>query len=118
MDWSPFDLVGVDLNRDRDNAGHYLEQLRAYLAQDKPVAITEFGCCTYRGAADRGGLGFTIPDPDTVPARLDAVYQRSEQEQVDYFCGLFDLFGHEGVRRVLVHLRRLPAPPPIRGSPA
>jgi hypothetical protein len=75
IDWRPFDLVGVDLYPDHHNADNYFQQLRSYLARGKAVAVTEFGCCTYRGAADKGGLGFTIIDPDSSPPRLDGCYE-------------------------------------------
>jgi hypothetical protein len=44
-------LVSVDAYRDADNAAGYRDALRAYRRIGKPVAITEFGCCTYHGAA-------------------------------------------------------------------
>ena len=97
VDWTPFDLVAVDLYRDRHNAADYRDQLRSYLAHGKPVAITEFGCCTYRGAADRGGLGFAILDSSGAEPRLDCVYERSEDEQVSYFDDLFGIFTEEKI---------------------
>jgi len=75
----------------------YRDQLRSYLAHGKPVAITEFGCCTYRGAADRGGLGFAILDSSGAEPRLDCVYERSEDEQVSYFDDLFGIFTEEKI---------------------
>lgn len=62
-----------------------------------PVAVTEFGCCTYRGAADRGGLGWAIIDGENSPARLDGPYERSEAEQVDYLRELLAIFADEGI---------------------
>jgi len=60
VDWDLFDLVSVDAYRDAGNAAGYRDALRAYRRFGKPVAVTEFGCCTYRGAADRGGMGWMI----------------------------------------------------------
>ncbi len=97
IDWSPFDIVGVDGYRDAQNAATYRQQLRAYLATGKPVAVTEFGCCTYRGAADRGGLGWAIVDWEHTPPELDDHYERSEDEQVDYLRELLAIFVAEGV---------------------
>ena len=34
------------------NAAAFRDTLRPYLGHGKPVAVTEFGCCTYRGAGD------------------------------------------------------------------
>jgi hypothetical protein len=45
-----FDLVSVDAYRDAGNAAGYRDALRAYRRFGKPVAVTEFGCCTYRDA--------------------------------------------------------------------
>jgi hypothetical protein len=55
IDWSPFDIVSVDLYRDARLRDRFADVLGRYFAHDRPVAITEFGCCTYRGAADAGG---------------------------------------------------------------
>lgn len=97
IDWSPFDIVGVDFYRDAQNAATYRQQLRSYTAFGKPVAVTEFGCCTYRGAADRGGLGFMILDDEQLPPRLDGQYDRSEDEQVRYLDELLPIFEAEHV---------------------
>jgi hypothetical protein len=61
IDWSPFDIVSVDLYRDAQLRSRFGEILGRYFAHGRPVAITEFGCCTYRGAADAGGRGFRDP---------------------------------------------------------
>jgi hypothetical protein len=51
IDWRPFDIVGVDAYRDAANSATFVNQLRGYVAHGKAVAVAEFGCCTYRGAA-------------------------------------------------------------------
>jgi hypothetical protein len=96
-DWAPFDLVGVDAYRDAGNAEKFADELRTRLAYGKPLAVTEFGCCTYRGAAERGGTGWTILDDSTEPPCLDGDYERSEAEQVQYLRDLFEVFEAEGV---------------------
>ncbi|WP_170223642.1 hypothetical protein [Nonomuraea turkmeniaca] len=35
------------------NAGTFVEGLRAHVEHGKPVAVTEFGTCAYRGAGER-----------------------------------------------------------------
>ena len=70
VDWTPFDVVAVDAYRDCNNASTYREDLRRQFRHGKPVVITEFGCCTYRGAADRGGLGWAIVSP--TPSRASS----------------------------------------------
>jgi hypothetical protein len=47
--------VGVDLYRDESNEATYAREVRALHRFGKPVVITEFGCCAYRGADKRGG---------------------------------------------------------------
>ncbi len=75
-------LVAVDAYRDADNAAGYRDALRAYGGFGKPVAVTEFGCCTYRGAADRGGKGWMIADEKSDPPLIPGTYERDEKEQV------------------------------------
>src|SRR5207249_3725157 len=62
VDWSRFDVVSADLYRDARIKERFPGLLHRYFAHGRPVAITEFGCCTYRGAADAGGRGFAILD--------------------------------------------------------
>lgn len=97
VDWSPFDIVATDAYRDSANAGGYRGELRKQLAHGKPVAITEFGCCGYAGAADRGGMGWAIVDTAAEPPQLDGDYVRDEAEQVRYLRELRAIFEEEGV---------------------
>ncbi|GAA3396768.1 hypothetical protein [Cryptosporangium minutisporangium] len=87
IDWTPFDIVGVDAYRAAYNATTFRDEIRGHLAHGKPVAVTEFGTCAYRGAADRGGMAWQVP-PGAV---------RDEDEQVRYFTDLMDVFEAEGV---------------------
>ncbi|MFI0785030.1 hypothetical protein ACH4Q6_05450 [Streptomyces lydicus] len=91
IDWRPFDVVGVDAYRAAYNASTFREELRGHLAHGKPVAVTEFGTCPYRGAGERGGLAWQ-PPADAVP---------DEGEQVRYLTELLDVFEEEGVDTAL-----------------
>jgi hypothetical protein len=91
IDWAPFDYIGSDGYRSEDNAATYAEEIRALTKHGKPVAITEFGTCAYRGAGDRGGMAWQ-PPADAVP---------DEQEQVRYLTELLDVFEAEGVDTAL-----------------
>ena len=62
MDWAPFDIAAVDAYRDASDAGTFRAELRTHLGHGKPLAITEYGCCGYAGAACRGGMGWAIID--------------------------------------------------------
>ena len=98
VDWSPFDVVGVDFYRDAQNRPTYVDDLRAYLDHGKPLIITEFGCCTFSGAADLGGAGFMeVMDGDV----SDLV--RDEEEQATEIGELLDLYAVEGVAGAFVY---------------
>lgn len=97
IDWTPFDFVGVDAYRDAGNAGHYREELRAHRQHGKPVVATEFGCCAYQGAAERGAMGWDIVDDDAEPRRVVVEVVPDEQEQVRYLRELVEVFEQEGL---------------------
>jgi hypothetical protein len=98
VDWAPFDIVGVDAYRSIEVADQFPGAIRALVAQGKPVAITEFGCATFRGAADRGARGGMIVEWDGPrPVGLKGEYVRDEAEQAAYLRELLELFGAEGV---------------------
>ena len=107
VDWSRFDFVSVDLYRDARIRDRFGDVLGRYFAHGRPVAVTEFGCCTYRGAADAGGRGFAIIDypasiGDGAPPRLNGSYVRDEPEQAREVTGLLTIFGHAGVDATFV----------------
>lgn len=98
VDWTPFDIVSVDAHRSKEVADVYQDGIRALVAQGKPVAITEFGCTTHRGAADLGARSGEIVEYEgTTPVRLNGDYLRDEQEQATYLRELLDVFTAEGV---------------------
>ncbi|HZX03664.1 hypothetical protein [Kribbella sp.] len=88
VNWDLFDIVAVDAYRDAQNAATFADELASRSKWGKPVVATEFGCCTYRGAADRGAIGWTIVDTKADPPVLDGVYERREEEQVEYLLDL------------------------------
>ena len=55
VDWSGFDIVGIDLYRDAENEATFVDDVGRLHRHGKPVVITEFGCCSFRGAEDLGG---------------------------------------------------------------
>ncbi len=81
VDWSLFDFVSVDIYRDRFTRNTYGDLIKRYLMHNKPVVIAEFGCCTYRGAEDMGGMGWSIVDWRVMPPHLkgDYVYDQGVQ---------------------------------------
>ncbi|MFE0147537.1 hypothetical protein ACFWY5_10345 [Nonomuraea sp. NPDC059007] len=91
IDWTPFDLVGVDAYRAEYNLESFPAEIRAHARHGKPVVVTEFGTCAYRGAGLLGGMAWQ-PPADAVP---------DEQEQVRYLEDLMDVFEREGVDTAL-----------------
>jgi len=97
IDWTPFDIVAMDGYRDAGNRDRFADDIKGLSRYGKPVAITEFGCCAYQGAADRGGMGWMIIDPAAVPPVLNGDYVRDEGEQVRYLTELLAVFAGAGV---------------------
>jgi hypothetical protein len=74
VDWTPFDVIATDAGyRDAGNAATLPGNLATMTSQGKPFAVTEFGCASFTGAADRGSraeiIGYdehtTCPPPRT-----------------------------------------------------
>jgi hypothetical protein len=99
VDWTHFDVIGVDYYRGKRNRTSYGERLQRYFASGKPVVITEVGCCTYQGAEEKGGRAFLIVDRKH-PERLKSGYVRDEslqaREDAD-MLGILDTAGVAGV---------------------
>ncbi|MFF3820441.1 hypothetical protein ACFYYD_28275 [Streptomyces bluensis] len=91
VDWRPFDVVGIDAYRAAYNADGFRDELRGHFAHGKPVAVTEYGTCAYRGAGALGGMAWQVPH-GAIP---------DEEEQVGYFTDLLDIFEEEGVDTAL-----------------
>ncbi|MFC4424908.1 hypothetical protein [Deinococcus navajonensis] len=101
VDWAPFDFVAVDLYRTADTAPHLRTGLRSLKAAGKPLAITEFGCATYQGAADRGAVDIVAYEGG-YPIGLKGAYERDEAEQARCIAELVTLFEEEGVDSAFV----------------
>ncbi|HEX9221463.1 MAG TPA: hypothetical protein VF858_13340, partial [Gemmatimonadaceae bacterium] len=113
VDWAPFDIISTDAAyRTAATAAHFRENIRAFVAQGraqgKPVAITEFGCTTHRGAADGGGDSLVegaiiVWGDDARPVRLNGEYVRDEDEQATYLREVLEVFEAEGVDNAFVN---------------
>ncbi|MFG2918172.1 hypothetical protein ACGF0D_35470 [Kitasatospora sp. NPDC048298] len=103
VDWEPFDLVSLDLYRSAETADRFADGVRDLTAQGKPVAVTEFGSATYRGAGDRGALGLDVVEyDDNGPVRLDGTYQRDEAAQAAHLRELLEAFDTGGIDATFV----------------
>lgn len=67
VDWSLFDIVGVDHYRDSRIKDRYVELLSPHFDTCKPVVITEFGMRSYLGADTSGTLGFGVV---SIPSKI------------------------------------------------
>jgi len=109
VDWARFDIISTDsAYRTAATAARFSETIRAFVAQGraqgKPVAITEFGCTTHRGAANGGGdLDLVVWGDDGRPARLKGEYVRDEDEQATYLREVLEVFAAEGVDDAFVN---------------
>jgi hypothetical protein len=105
VDWTPFDIISLDMYRSVEVADRYAAGIRSLVAQGKPVAITEFGSATYKGAADKGARGGEVIEWDKEAVRalgLDGDYIRDEDEQATYVRELLEIFNVEGVDSAFV----------------
>jgi len=111
VDWAPFDIISMDVYRSAATADDFARQLAAGVgelaAHGKPVAITEFGSATYRGAGDRGAHGLEIVEYDErtrVPLRLTVDVERDEEGQATYLRELLEAFDAAGIDSAFVFL--------------
>ncbi|WP_024760787.1 hypothetical protein [Streptomyces exfoliatus] len=112
VDWTPFDIVSVDLYRSAEHAEGFADGVRDLVThgpqgtpggRGKPLAITEFGSAGYRGAGDRGALGLEIVEYDrTGPLRLNGVHARDEEGQAANVLELLRAFDAGGVDSTFV----------------
>ena len=111
VDWSRFDLVGVDAYRDAGNRAGYAEVLRAQVEHGRPVVVTETGCATFRGAADLGSLAWTAVDRGATPRRLKDFIVRDEAEQASELGAVLDLVEASGIDGAFVYTYVAPSYP-------
>jgi hypothetical protein len=102
VDWSAFDIIGVDLYRDCATRERFPQLVRDLCARGRPVAVCEFGCCPYRGAQDAGSHGFDIVDYAASPPRLKGDYIRDEHVQAAELAEALEIFDREGVDAAFV----------------
>jgi hypothetical protein len=97
IDWTLFDYVCIDAYRDRFNKNSYGEIVKQYLKFGKPVVIGEFGCCTYRGAEEMGGMGWDIVDFSKMPPQLKGEYVYDQELQARELENQLEILDNTGV---------------------
>ncbi|WP_210574406.1 abortive phage infection protein [Streptomyces sp. GESEQ-4] len=102
VDWNLFDVVGIDYYSSHPDRADYVRELKRYLRWGKPLAITEFGTCTFVGAPEAGGMGWNIVDHYKTPPEIKGNPVRSERTQADYLVELLDVFESMGLYAAMV----------------
>lgn len=104
VDWTPFDIVSVDLYRSAEIADQFADGVRGIVAQGKPVAITEFGSAGYLGAGDLGAHGLDLVEygEERGPLQLREARERDEDGQASYVRELLEVFDEAGVDATFV----------------
>ena len=102
VDWRLFDIVSVNYYRDAQNAKFYRQGLRGSNKHNKPVAITEFGCCAYKGADAKGAAGWSIVDTSGARRKIKGTVERSEETPARYLAELLEIFSQEKVESAFV----------------
>ncbi|MEG3632817.1 hypothetical protein [Micromonospora palythoicola] len=105
VDWTPFDISASDAGyRDATNAAAFPQTLAAAVGQGRPYAVTEFGCCTFHGAAEVAGATEPVTyDGQGRAARLTAELERDEQGQARYLLDLLRDYERGGVEAAFVY---------------
>lgn len=117
VDWSRFDLAGIDAYRDAGNRDAYVAMLRAWMSHGKPLVITEVGCATYRGSADLGSLAWTAVDRGAKPRRLKEGIDRDEVEQATEIVAVLDLIASSGAEGAFIYTYAAPSYPSSQEGP-
>ncbi|WP_328450751.1 MULTISPECIES: hypothetical protein [unclassified Amycolatopsis] len=103
VDWTPFDYIGiVDYYHPKPDREAYLAELAAYRKWNKPIMISEYGTFTYKGASEKGLLGFDIVDRTVEPPRVFDGFVRDEQAQADFHLDRLRLYDEFGIYSVAV----------------
>ncbi len=109
VDWNLFDIVSLDYYAFLPTAAHHARELAEYTRWGKPLAITEFGSCTYVGAPQAGGLGWRFEDLGKL--------ERSERVQAEHLGNMIDVFTSLNLYAAMVHQFITPDAP-HRADPA
>ena len=102
INWDNFDYIGIDHYRASYNKSNYSKQIAAYYKFNKPVCLLEFGCCTFKGAEDKGGAGWAITEFKDGRMVIKGQFVRDEDVQSDYLIDLLNIFGSQKVYAAFV----------------
>ncbi|MGX5184686.1 abortive phage infection protein [Streptomyces avermitilis] len=103
VDWGLFDLVGIDYYAYFRSREAYVRDLAAFRRFGKPVAVMEFGCCTFKGAPEMGGMGWNVVDHDKEPPQIKGGLVRSERTQAAYLADVLSVFESMGLYAAMAY---------------
>jgi hypothetical protein len=103
VDWELFDLVGIDYYGCFRRREDYVRDLAPFLRFGKPVAIMEFGCCTFRGAPEQGGMGWDVVDYTKERPEIKEGLVRSERTQAAYLTDVLSVFESMGLYSAMAY---------------
>lgn len=115
VDWSIFDIVGVDYYRMKETDDEYLNGIQKYMNHGKPVWVMEVGCCAFEGAADLGSGAFAVCQG--VDENGNGIYaggippRRSEKEQADYDERQIRILNNSGIEGMFIFEFSFPIAP-------
>ncbi len=102
VEWKEFDFVGVNLYKASFNKAFFNRMLKKNLGYEKPLIITEFGCCTYDGADLKGPTGYFILDMSKNPPAFKEKCIRNESIQSAYILDLLNTYEQAKVEGAFV----------------
>jgi hypothetical protein len=103
VDWDKFDIIAVNYYRNRFNSLKYRRTVRKFVQKKKKFAITEFGCCSYKGAEQKGAWGYSVTDWMKSRPQLKKLLERDESVQSNYLIDLLNIYLKENVHAAFVY---------------
>ncbi|MFN8256048.1 MAG: hypothetical protein U0W24_10195 [Bacteroidales bacterium] len=97
VDWSIFDFISVNLYKASFNATYYPKKIGQMVRLGKPFIVSEFGCCSYEGAHNKGPTGHYVLDYSKRPPVFKEKCIRDETVQAEYITELLDIYNREKV---------------------
>ncbi len=102
IDWKMFDLIGLDFYRSTFNKVAFVKDLRRYKKLGKPLCVMEFGCCAYKGAQNKGAIGWAIADWKKQVPEIKGNPVRDEDIQANYIKEHLRIFEEENITGAFV----------------
>ena len=102
VDWSIFDIVSINLYKASFNKLFFERKVKQMSSIGKPLAITEFGCCCYVGADEKGPTGFSVLETTNNTPVFKENCERSEKTQATYITDLLLTYQQANVEATFI----------------